>query len=221
MSTAEDVEGKVAVAAVVAVEEAALLRAVNRIVRGIEIKDQLLRSIPLPVEEDLDEKAVYGVAIEHDPAITILLGLTCQTPLQPVQRALARQRFSSVRLLAPISAERISFPRQNRQQRILAQLLVIAQILVTEGDSVHPLAHELLDAVLDQPGVAIIGEACRQPTKNSPPALHLGQQQRPTVRADPATVETGLNLPPTQALKLEAPEATVCRQGLALLLGAK
>jgi hypothetical protein len=83
------------------------------------------------------------------------------------------------------------------------------------------LTYEFLDAVLHQPRVSIVGEARGQPTKNPTPPLHLGQQQRAAIRTDPAAIESGLDLPPTYTLKLEAPEVTVCRQGLALLLGAK
>jgi hypothetical protein len=132
-----------------------------------------------------------------------------------MQRALARQWLAAVAVLAPIPAERVSLPGQNRQQRVLAELLVVAQILVTEGDPIHPLTHELLNAVLHQPRVPVVGEARGQPTKNPPPPLYLGQQQRAAIRADPTAVESGLDLPPTYTLKLEAPEATVCCQGLA------
>ena len=56
MSAAEDVERQVAVAIVVAVEEPAFLLAVQRIVGGIQIEDDLLRSLPMRLQEQVDEQ---------------------------------------------------------------------------------------------------------------------------------------------------------------------
>src|SRR4051812_21975235 len=123
-----------------------------------------------------------------------------------MQRALARQRFAAIGLLAPVPTEGIPFTGEDRQQRILAQLLVVAEILVPEGDAVYPLPNELLDAVLHQPRIPEVGEARRQTPKNSSPALHLGQQQRAAVGTDRPAIEEGLNLAPAYTLKLEAPQ---------------
>ena len=56
MAAAEHVERQVAVAVVIAVEEPAFLMAVQRIVRGIEIEDDLLRRLPMRVQEQIDEQ---------------------------------------------------------------------------------------------------------------------------------------------------------------------
>ena len=72
--------------------------------------------------------------------------------LQAVQRALAGQRF----LAHPL------FPAQHRQQRILPQLVVIADVLVAECQRIHPLRDHLLHRVRNQPGLAPVLKATPQ-----------------------------------------------------------
>ena len=56
MPAAEDVERQIAVAVVIAVEEAPLLMPVQRIVGGVEIEDDLLRRRAVRLEEEIDEQ---------------------------------------------------------------------------------------------------------------------------------------------------------------------
>src|SRR5262245_62899620 len=125
-----------------------------------------------------------------------------------MQGALTRQRLAAIGRLAPVGSGGVALARQDGEQRILAQLLVVEQILVAERDAVNPLPDQLLDAVLDQPGVPVIGEARGQPTKDPSPTLHLAQQQGAAIGADRPAVETGLDLAPSGTLKLELPRGT-------------
>ena len=59
VATAEDVKRQVAVAVVVTVEEAAFLVAVQRIVGGVEGKDDLLRRFGMRVEKKVDEEGFF------------------------------------------------------------------------------------------------------------------------------------------------------------------
>jgi hypothetical protein len=63
--------------------------------------------------------------------------------LQPVERRFAGDRRA---ILAP----RLELARQNRHHRIVAQLVVVVEILITERDREHPLADQRRDLVLDQ-----------------------------------------------------------------------
>ena len=56
MPAAEHVERQIAVAVVIAVEEPALLVAVQRIVGGIEVEDDLRRRLRVRIEEQIDEQ---------------------------------------------------------------------------------------------------------------------------------------------------------------------
>ena len=56
MPAAEDVERQIAVAVVIAVEEAPFLMAVQRVVGGVEIEDDLLRRAAVRLQKQIDEQ---------------------------------------------------------------------------------------------------------------------------------------------------------------------
>ena len=56
MPAAEDIKWQVAVAVVVAVEEATFLVPVQRIVGGIQVQPDLTRWLPLRFEKDIDQQ---------------------------------------------------------------------------------------------------------------------------------------------------------------------
>ena len=199
-------------------EEATFLRAMDGVVGSVQVENQLLRGFLLTVEKDVDKEPVYRFPIQDDAPVPVALSLSGQSPLQPVQRAFPGQRLASVRRLAPIQPRGVAFARQGRQERIFAQLLVVAQVLIAERDPINPLPDQLLDAVLYQPGIPEVDEARSQSPQDASLGLHLAQQQGPTIRAQPSTIETCFHLPPAVALKLELRRSTVCRQGLLLAL---
>ena len=63
---AEDVQRQIAVAVVIAVEEAAFLMAVQRIIRGIEVEDDLLGRRLVCLEEQVDEQPFDRRAVKTD-----------------------------------------------------------------------------------------------------------------------------------------------------------
>jgi hypothetical protein len=90
--------------------------------------------------------------------------------LQPVQRALAGQRFFQLALAA-----------EQPQQRVGAQLLMIVEILVAQRQPVDALREHLGNPVLDPFRVAPVPEAGGQPVQQADTPAGLAQQQRPTV----------------------------------------
>ena len=76
--------------------------AVQRIVRGVEVKDDLLRGATVRLEEQIDEQRLDGGAVMADPVIPRRFGLT---KLQPIQGALACQRGA-----IPTGVPRVSPP---------------------------------------------------------------------------------------------------------------
>ena len=66
MAAAEHVQRQIAVAIVVAVEEAAFLVAVQGVVGGVEIEDDLARRRLVRVEEEVDEQALDGRTVMAD-----------------------------------------------------------------------------------------------------------------------------------------------------------
>ncbi len=71
MLAAEDVQRQVAVVAVVAVEEAALLLAVQRVVGGVEVEHDLLGSLIERLEEHVQQHLVDELLPEHDTLVAV------------------------------------------------------------------------------------------------------------------------------------------------------
>ena len=89
VTAAEDVERQVAVAVVIAVEEPAFLLAVQRIVRGIQVEDDLPRRLGVRLQEQIDEQRLDRRRVMADLVVARRLR---PAQLQPVQRDLAGHR---------------------------------------------------------------------------------------------------------------------------------
>jgi hypothetical protein len=70
--------------------------------------------------------------------LLIAIGFPC-AQFQAIERALARQASLAGGALAA----------HHRQQRVVAQLVVIAQVLIAQCEAIDSLRHQLSDAVLD------------------------------------------------------------------------
>ena len=203
MSAAEDVQRQVAVTAVVAMEEAPFLLAVQRVVGGIQIEDDLVRCLLVRLDEARDEQRLEGRRIVSDLVIArTVLGVGGM--FEPVQGRLARQRLAA---LAP-SAELAS---QRSQHRVTAQLVVVVQVLVAERDPHDPLHHQRVHGVFDQLRIAPILEAGRHPFGQPQGAIDLAQQQRARIRADLPTVKIHRHLAALNAPRALASSGTLCR----------
>jgi len=84
---------------------------------------------------------------------------------------------------------RIPFLHQHRQQGIVAQLLVVVQVFISQSQSVHPLGHQFFQPVLDSFPSAMIAETSRELTDHPHPLLHFPQQQTTPVTADRSALE--------------------------------
>ena len=132
MPAAEHVKRQVAVAIIVAVEEAAFLIAVQRVVRGVEVEDDLLGRPVVRLEQQVDEQGLDRRRLMCDLAV---LRRRLARQFEPVQRRFARHRRA---ILAP----GLELARQHRHQRVVTKLVVIVQILVAERDAEHALPDE-------------------------------------------------------------------------------
>src|SRR4051794_27543317 len=89
MTAAEDVERQVAIAVVVAMEEAALLMPVQRVIGGVKVEDDLPRRCAVRLQEQPHEEILNRFAIERDLVIARWLR---PAQLEPVQGRLAGER---------------------------------------------------------------------------------------------------------------------------------
>ena len=67
---------------------------------------------------------------------------------------------------------------ERRQHRVVAQLVVVDQVLVAERDAEHPLRHHRLDRVLDLRLDATVVEAGREPRHQADRPIGRAEQQR-------------------------------------------
>src|SRR5207245_1561996 len=93
---------------------------------------------PVRFQEDLDQQRVDSLGRVGDLVIALGERRTGRRELHPVQRALPRQRLGDLPLA-----------RQQSQQRVFAQLLVVIQVFVAQRQSVNPLRQHLVQLILD------------------------------------------------------------------------
>jgi hypothetical protein len=198
------------------VEEAALLVAVQRIIGRVEVENDLSRWRLMCLEEQADEQAfdcravVANLMVDWPPNG---VGAPFPNPaanrrqrrmLEPVERALAGERGA---VLAP----RLELAGEGRQHRVVAQLVMVDQILVPERDAADALHEHGLDGVLHQLRRPAVGEAARQAPHQPERPIRGAQQQRPGIRSDLATVEGSDHLAASNHFISEQIAATLCR----------
>ena len=89
MAVREDVEGEIAVAFVVAVEEAVLLFPVEGIVGGVEIEDDLIGGLRMGLDEQVHQEGLQGFGVMVD--LVVAAGALGGGVFEPVEGALACQ----------------------------------------------------------------------------------------------------------------------------------
>src|SRR4029077_21265292 len=135
-------------------EEAALLVSVQRDVGRVQIKHDLPRRPLMRLQEQIDEKAIDVLAVAVN--LMVLRTVSFRRVLQTIECALASNR----RAVRP--QHRFELAGQHRKHRVLAQLVMIVEVLVAECQSENALSDQRLDTVLDVARVAPIGETLRK-----------------------------------------------------------
>jgi len=122
----------------------------------------------------------------------------------PIERRLAGHRRT---ILAP----RLKLAGQHRHQRIMAQFVVVVQILIAQRDPKHPLADQSRDPVLDQVGAPHVVKARGKPIHHSDRTIRRAQQQRSGIRGDRAGIERRYHFASFNGCKSKQIRATLCR----------
>jgi hypothetical protein len=198
------------------VEEAALLVAVQRIIGRVEVENDLSRWRLMCLEEQADEQAfdcravVANLMVDWPPNG---VGAPFPNPaanrrqrrmLEPVERALARQRGAVLALGRQLAGQR-------REHRVVPQVIVVDQILVPERDAEHPLRHHGPDAVLDLRLGTAVGKTGGEPPDQTDRPIGRAKQQPAGVRGVVTTVKRGNHLAPFDHFITEHVAATLCR----------
>ena len=124
--------------------------------------------------------------------------------LEPVQRALAGERGT-------VGTPGLELADQGREHGIVAQLVVVEQILVAQRDPGNPLHEHGLDRVFDQLLGAPVGEAARQASHQTDRPVRGPKQQCPGVRGHLSTIERGHHMAAFDGFISEQIAATLCR----------
>jgi hypothetical protein len=173
----------------------------QRVVGGVEIENDLLGRPPMRLHKQIDKQPRDRRLVPGDPVIARRYG---SAVLQAVQRRFAGQRRA-------IPAARCQLASQHRQRRIVAQFVMIEQILITQRQREDPLPDQSGERVLDQlrrPMVAKApGKALDQPDR----PVGRTEQQGAGVRGDRAAIERDDHRAPLDACKSEQIRATLCR----------
>ena len=107
------------------------------------------------------------------------------------------------RLPLPGLAGGIGLPDDGGEQRVAAEVVVVVEVLVSQGQGVDPLGDEFLDGVFDEVGIAVVGEAGGELSDDAGESLGLAEQQRAAVGGDVAAVEVGEDLAGAEHGKVE------------------
>ena len=108
-------------------------------------------------------------------------------------------------------------PTTVASKRVAAEVVVVVEVLVAQGQGVDPLGEEVLDGVLDEVGVAVVGEAGGELADDPGESLGLAEQQGAAVGGDVAAVEVGEDLAGAEHGKVEVGGVTLCRHRAALV----
>ena len=182
-------------------EEPPLLLAVQRIIGRIEIENDLPRRARVRLQEQVDKQIPDRHRIVADLVVARRRKLA---QLQPVERRLAGHRRA-------IRTPRLELARQHRHHRIVAQLVVVVEILVAERDPEHPLTDQRHDLVLDQFRPSLVVKARRKPIHHSDRSIRRAQQQRSRVRRHQPGIKCGFHSATFDGSKIKPFCATLCR----------
>ncbi len=130
-------------------------------------------------------------------------------PAPGLPRSWARRRCLPEVLLA----------REQSQQRVRAQLIVIVEVLITQRQSVDALGDQLAHAVFDLRGLAVIAETVGEFPHDTGALFKLAQQHAAAVGADRAAIETGYHLAARMVGEGEAGLCTLCHGRGRFLVG--
>ena len=193
-------------------KEPPLLLAVQRVVGGIEVEHDLLGPRRVRVEEQVDEQPLDRGRVVAD--FVVARRLASWRVLEAIEGRLAGQGGAVGTTCGELA-------QGGGQHRVVAQGVVVEQILVAQRQSEHALAHQGGQAVLDLRGRAVIDEAGGEPPDQPDRPVGGAQKQRPGVGGDRPAIKSRHHGAAFDRCKLEPIRATVRRHRGAPLLEPK
>jgi hypothetical protein len=99
--------------------------------------------------------STHGRLVQHN-LLVAALGAGFGRQFQPVQRALPGQGLPSILLPPPSLPRGVNLPDQRRKKRINSQLVMVVQVLVSQGQGIDALGNQIRDRMLDELGIALV-----------------------------------------------------------------
>src|SRR5262249_51833332 len=94
-----------------------------------------------------------------------------------VEGALAGQRLTAIPRSVPGLAGGVAFADDGGQQGIVAEIVVVVEIFVSQGQAIDALSDELLEGVFDELGIAMVGETGGELADDAGEFFDFSQQQ--------------------------------------------
>ena len=191
-------------------EKPTLLLSMQWIVGRIEIQDQHLAVARQTPHAQLQKHILHGLRIGMHLAVTVR---KVGPQLQAVQSRRARAGEARILGAAPLGSEHILLAHGHSQKRIAPQIGMVVEILVTQSQGKKTLAHQLVNGMFDEFGIARIGEATRDKAADSQSGINLAQEKKPAIGTERTAREIGNDFSGTQVLKKQGLGETVCLTG--------
>ena len=121
---------------------------------------------------------------------------------------------------APALPPHIFALQRQRQHAVVAKPVVIVEILVAQGQAIHPLPNKRLHTVLGSALIAVVGKTPRQTSGQIQHSVRRTKQDRAAVRRHPPPVELADDFTPSQPFKRQIDRISLCVHGIrSLVLG--
>ncbi len=130
---AKHVQGQIAVAIEIAMEEPALLMTMKRIIGGIQIQNDFFGDLSGGLDKGINKELIdcfFGVVYLF---VLLVFLFSDSVGFQAIQRALAGQGIPTIPSVFPFAAGRIQFSAYRGQQRITTQLIMIVGVFIAKA----------------------------------------------------------------------------------------
>ncbi len=173
---------------------------VQRIVGGVEIQGDLRWRRRVGVEKQVDKQPLDRRRVIAD---LVVAGRLRPAQFQPIQRRFAGQWRT-------IRAPGFELAAEHRHDWVVAQLVVVDQVLVAQRNPEQPLTDQGRHLVDHQGGGTVIGEAAGKALDQSDLPIGGAEQHRSGLRGHRPTVERRHYLAPFNRCKAKQIRATLC-----------
>jgi len=173
--------------------------AVQGVVGGVEVERDLLGRFGMRLQKQVDEQTLDLGRLVRD--LTIFRRRVARQ-FEPVQRGFASHWRA-------VGTPRFELAGQNRHHRIMAQVVVVVEVLIAQRDAEHALADQRGHRVFDISAIAPVAKATGQATNQTDRLVRSSQQQPACVRRHRPAVEFGHHRPPFNRCKLARFRATL------------